>query len=160
MPFDPYSEMQLAKVYPPMADKIRELFMQMQQEGVVFKVTQGLRTMQEQADLYAKGRTLPGPIVTNAPAGSSWHQFGVAIDLVPIDQLGKADWNPKHPVWQQIINAALMLRLFSGSKFRTFPDYPHLQMTGRFGISPNQQAKDILKMFGVEGFWKDAFNEG
>lgn len=45
-------------------------------------VTHTLRTWQEQEALYAKGRTLPGEIVTNARGGHSWHNFGRAVDVV------------------------------------------------------------------------------
>jgi peptidoglycan L-alanyl-D-glutamate endopeptidase CwlK len=39
------------------------------------------RTWDEQAALYAQGRTAPGPKVTNARPGYSWHNFGTALDF-------------------------------------------------------------------------------
>lgn len=47
--------------------------------GYVVKVICGTRSWTEQNELYAKGRTAPGPRVTNAKAGSSWHNYGVEI---------------------------------------------------------------------------------
>ena len=44
----------------------------------------GMRTMEEQAALYAKGRTTEGKIVTKAKAGQSFHNYGLAFDWVPI----------------------------------------------------------------------------
>ena len=41
-----------------------------------------LRTFAEQNALYAQGRTKPGPIVTNAQAGQSYHNYGLALDIV------------------------------------------------------------------------------
>jgi peptidoglycan LD-endopeptidase CwlK len=41
-----------------------------------------LRTLKEQADIYAQGRTRPGGIVTWAKPGMSWHNYGLAIDIV------------------------------------------------------------------------------
>jgi peptidoglycan LD-endopeptidase CwlK len=41
-----------------------------------------LRTEKEQNDLYAKGRTTPGPKVTNAKAFESYHNYGLAVDIV------------------------------------------------------------------------------
>jgi hypothetical protein len=59
----------------------------------------GRRTMEEQAALYAKGRTTSGKIVTKAKPGESYHNYGLAFDWVPLKQSGKnadlwiADWN-------------------------------------------------------------------
>lgn len=41
-----------------------------------------LRTNAEQEDLYAQGRTKPGKIVTYARGGQSYHNYGLAIDIV------------------------------------------------------------------------------
>lgn len=49
--------------------------------GIALRVTHTLRTLDEQAKLYAQGRTLPGPIVTKARPGSSAHNFGAAFDV-------------------------------------------------------------------------------
>lgn len=51
-----------------------------------------LRSKEEQDQLYAIGRTLPGKIVTNARAGYSWHNFGCAFDFVPLIA-GKPQWD-------------------------------------------------------------------
>lgn len=49
--------------------------------GISLRVTHTLRTLDEQAKLYAQGRTLPGPIVTKARPGSSAHNYGMAFDV-------------------------------------------------------------------------------
>ena len=59
---------------------------------VTIRVVQGLRTFEEQDALYAQGRTKPGNKVTAAKGGQSFHCFGLAIDIVPI-QNSKADWS-------------------------------------------------------------------
>lgn len=57
-----------------------------------FTVLCGVRTRDEQADLYAQGRTRPGPVVTwtlqsrHLPASDG---YGKAVDLVPYP----IDWN-------------------------------------------------------------------
>ncbi|WP_412030200.1 M15 family metallopeptidase [Deinococcus yunweiensis] len=63
--------------------------------GLVPIITQGIRTAEEQAALYAKGRTVPGPnatkarplgdIVTNAKPGESNHEDGDAVDISWMD---------------------------------------------------------------------------
>ena len=58
----------------------------------------GRRTMEEQAELYAKGRTKGGKIVTKAKPGQSYHNYGLAFDWVPLKAIAKnkdlltADW--------------------------------------------------------------------
>ena len=59
----------------------------------------GRRTMEEQAALYAKGRTAGGKIVTKAKPGESYHNYGLAFDWAPLKQSAKnadlwfADWD-------------------------------------------------------------------
>ena len=58
-----------------------------------------LRTFKEQDELYAQGRTKKGKIVTNSKAGQSYHNYGLAVDIVMLlDKDGNgtyetADWN-------------------------------------------------------------------
>jgi hypothetical protein len=42
--------------------------------------TEGFRSFERQADLYAQGRSVPGAIVTQAPPGKSMHNYGLASD--------------------------------------------------------------------------------
>lgn len=63
-----------------------------------------LRTAQEQADIYALGRTKPGRIVTWARPWESRHQTGDAFDVVPLVN-GKPMWSTlgaDMQVWQTI----------------------------------------------------------
>lgn len=70
-------------------------------EGIQYIITCTTRPLEDQAALYAQGRTTPGKIVTNARPGQSAHNFGLAIDIVPIAN-GKPDWDGSHPIWQRI----------------------------------------------------------
>ncbi len=59
------------------------------------RIAQGLRTFQEQDDLYAIGRTKPGKKVTNAKGGQSVHNYGFAVDIVLIIDGKTASWDVK-----------------------------------------------------------------
>jgi peptidoglycan L-alanyl-D-glutamate endopeptidase CwlK len=52
-------------------------------EGIYLIITEGFRTVEQQDELYAKGRTKEGKIVTNARGSSyqSQHQWGIAFDI-------------------------------------------------------------------------------
>lgn len=54
-------------------------------------VIEGMRTPERQAQLYAQGRTTPGPVVTWTLR--SKHLDGKAIDLGPLDDKGQIAWN-------------------------------------------------------------------
>lgn len=52
------------------------------------------RDFECQAELYASSRTKPGPWKTNAKPGQSWHNWSLALDLVPLRH-GKPVWGVK-----------------------------------------------------------------
>lgn len=64
-------------------------------------VTCTYRSFAEQRQLYEQGRASPGPIVTRAQPGESAHNFGLAIDVVPIVN-GKPDWVGSDTIWQTV----------------------------------------------------------
>lgn len=96
--------------------------------GIQLRVTQGTRTNTEQNALYAQGRTASGRIVTNAKDGESYHNYGLAIDVVEI-RGGQAVWNTN---WQGIGNIGIRNGFEWGGNW-TAPDRPHFQRT--FGLS-------------------------
>jgi len=150
---DDISESRLKGVHPLLADKVRQMADLLAKEGITIRVTQGLRTWDEQAELYAKGRSEPGEIVTNAPPGSSYHNYGLAVDVVPMTGVGP-NWDPTHPAWRRIISVGTSVGLQSGALWRTFKDYPHFQLTGIFPSTPNGKVKSLLSTGGIEAVWK------
>lgn len=96
-------------------------------EGYDILVTCTFRSFAEQNALYAEGRTEPGHIVTNAQAGQSAHNFGFAIDIVPIVN-GKPDWYADDPIWQAIGALGQMAGLeWYGAPGSAFVEMPHFQ---------------------------------
>lgn len=98
------------------------------QRGVRLVPVQGHRTEDEQAALYAQGRTAPGSIVTNAGPGQSLHNYGVAVDLVPADLINTPNWSPESPLWNVVGEAATAAGLEWGGNWNGFVDRPHVQM--------------------------------
>jgi peptidoglycan L-alanyl-D-glutamate endopeptidase CwlK len=110
--------------------------------NLAVRIVQGLRTIEEQNALYAKGRTAPGAIVTNAKGGSSFHNYGLAIDfaiLVDKDGNGTYDelsWdikkdNDKDGVadWLEVVKVFEAAGWEWGGKWHSIKDYPHVQKT-------------------------------
>ncbi len=153
---DSTSEARLAQICPTLADRIRLLATQLAEEGVTLRVTAGLRPWSEQQALYAQGRTIPGKIVTDAQAGHSWHQFGLAVDVAPFDAEGKPDWNAGDYCWKRIILLGERLGMVSGSTFKDCPDNPHFQMTGSFPVSPDDEVRLIFLHAGMIAVWVES----
>lgn len=59
--------------------------------GIKLLITEAYRSPQRQDALYALGRSQPGAVVTQARAGSSWHQFRRAADVVIVRD-GELRW--------------------------------------------------------------------
>lgn len=63
-------------------------------------VTEGYRSGARQDQLYAQGRTRPGEIVTNAKAGQSAHNYGLAVDITSDYGYGSAQAKMIHRIAQ------------------------------------------------------------
>jgi len=146
------SEGRLGAVHPTLSYRIHQLAEMLDFD---FEVTQGLRTWAEQDALYAQGRTQPGAVVTHAAGGFSWHNFGLAVDLVPEDvTAGQPDWNLDNPVWARMVSAAESLGLVSGAEWHgEDKDTPHVQLTGRFPVSPDDEVRTIYMNGGITAVW-------
>ncbi len=158
---DAISEARLGVVHPMLREKIQRLAYLLALENINIRVAQGLRTWAVQALLYAQGRTAPGKIVTNGRPGQSWHNFGLAVDVVPDSALAapgvfEPDWDETHPAWQRIVAIGESLGLTSGAHFRTIKDFPHLQLTGKFPASPPDDVRGIFLASGIQGVWDAA----
>ncbi len=152
---DRNSEFRLKLVNPRLSALIHQLAeILLAKYKVEIRVTQGIRSWAEQDDLANKV-----PPVTKARGGHSWHNFGLAVDVVP-DDISIAgfqcDWNLSHPVWQWIHKEAEALGLTCGADFRAFPDWPHLQLTGRFPASPTDEVRSIFKCGGAVAVWQES----
>ena len=112
-----------AGLQPQFADRLQDTLQDVADQGINAKVTSGLRTPEQQTALYAQGRTAPGPIVTNAGPGSSYHNFGAAADVTP-----EGGGTPAQ--FAAIGDAAKNLGLKWGGDFRSINDQDHLQMPG------------------------------
>ncbi len=100
--------------------------------GIRLRVTDALRTNAEQNSLYAQGRTKPGLVVTGAKAGESYHNYGLAIDVVEITNSGNVNYSTN---WSAIEKVGVNNGFSWGGNWPK-PDKPHFQMN--FGLSISQ----------------------
>jgi len=101
--------------------------------GLSVLVTCTRRTPEDQAALYAQGRTTPGPVVTWAKPGESRHETGEAWDVVPLRN-GKPVWGTTGAdllLWQQVgaIGEAAGAE-WAGRWPARIREFPHFQIKG------------------------------
>ncbi|KAB2328012.1 M15 family metallopeptidase [Cytobacillus depressus] len=158
------SEPKLSGVHTTIADKGRQLIKKVHSEGIFIIITQGLRTIAEQNNLYEQGRTKPGKVVTNARGGYSYHNFGLAFDFCVCDIVsGKLipNWSVDNR-WKRVGELGKALGLEWGGNWTSFRDYPHFQETFglslaqlRNGVKPAVANKAVTKKYRL---WTGTFN--
>ncbi len=93
--------------------------------GYDLKITEGYRSMDRQAALYAQGRTAAGKIVTNAKPGQSKHNFRKAFDFC---FNGKTPYPADDKKWKAIADIGVSCGLTMGYYFKSFQDKPHAEI--------------------------------
>jgi peptidoglycan L-alanyl-D-glutamate endopeptidase CwlK len=111
--------------------------------GYEWVAISGNRTFKEQDALYAKGRTAPGKIVTNAKAGQSNHNFGIAVDFgvfkdgVYVDVSSPRDAERIHRLAASV---AAAFGIEWGGNWSRFKDFPHFEViTGLSSLAKRQR---------------------
>jgi peptidoglycan L-alanyl-D-glutamate endopeptidase CwlK len=140
---DKISEERISHLHPKLREEVKQLIEKAESivdDNLAIRVVQGLRTIEEQNDLYAQGRTKPGSIVTNAKGGSSYHNFGLAFDFAFLFK--QPDGTYKYDdakSWLVGPNHKKVTDLFKshnyqwGGDWKSSKDFPHLEKN--FGIS-------------------------
>ena len=141
-----------SQVHQEVRKLAEELIRRCWKENVFIVFTDGLRTFEDQAVIYGKGRSsyiynrkqYGNPKVkkvSNAKPGNSFHNYGLALDFVTCDGHGKnIDWiiGPK---WRRAVAIAKELGFTWGGDWSSFRDYPHIQFDGGLSISQIQKGK-------------------
>lgn len=138
----------IKKLHPKLRDEVELIYRELIKQRIPLRITDTLRTFEEQEQLYAIGRTKPGKIVTKANPGQSYHNYGLAVDFCLLtNQGGEASWNRAADLninqksdWDEIVSLFKHYGWEWGGDWASFKDYPHLQKT--FGYS----TADLLKM--------------
>lgn len=136
---DARSEATLSLVMPQLAALIRAAAGTLEPAGTYLLVVSGLRTADEQNKDFAQGRKAPGHIITDASAGHSMHNYGLAVDVVPYlsGDGGPLNWKPATPQFRAMVSAMKAQGLEWGGDWPgDLGDFDHFQMTG-LPASPN-----------------------
>jgi hypothetical protein len=191
MSFDSASRARLRTLYPDLAVRAFRFEQDVTNHvGLQIKVTEAIRTLAYQAQLYARGRQwtpMVGPplppgtvpmekspagvwhvvdkrlVVTNAPAGSSIHHYGLALDIAfagsdpYLEAIRKANLSHWDEIWRKVGTLAQGHGLVWGYDWNGNGkvdgndfDRPHFQIT--YGLSLSQ-IQELYRHGGMAAVW-------
>jgi len=118
----------VTKLHPVLQEKIAIWKSKCLSRGLKVGISECLRTAAEQDALYAKGRTAPGHIVTNArgSTNSSMHMWGVAFDFYRND--GKGAYYDNDGFFAKVGAVGKEVGLEWGGSWVSIKDTPHFQL--------------------------------
>lgn len=144
---DNISIQRAAKLHPKIRNEVPTILAEIQSKGIGIRITQGLRTFEEQANIYNQGRTLPGKIVSNAKPGSSFHQYGCAVDFCLLHSDGSVSFSMSEDLnknklsdWKEVVN------IFKSHGWSWGGDWVHSKDTPHFEKTFGHTWQDMLKL--------------
>lgn len=130
-------------LHPIVESKRDQLIVQAEEAGINILITDDFRSVEEQNEIHAQGRSRGGNVVTYAEGGESYHNYGLAIDFALRLPDGSVVWDIERDGnengrsdWFEVADIAKELGFEWGGDWQRFKDYPHLQMD--FGLSIRQ----------------------
>ncbi|WP_188456085.1 M15 family metallopeptidase [Virgibacillus oceani] len=132
-----------AELHPIVEEKKDILLKKASKIGITVIITEKVRSIKQQNELYRQGRVKEGDVVTHAKGGESYHNYGLAFDYALENQEGELIWdihydgnNNDKSDWFEVADLAKDMGFTWGGDWHHFKDYPHLQMD--FGLSIRQ----------------------
>jgi peptidoglycan L-alanyl-D-glutamate endopeptidase CwlK len=129
-------------IHPKLREEVAEIYDEINEAlsgSAMCRFSHTLRTFAEQNVLYAQGRTKPGKIVTNAKGGLSYHNYGMAIDIVLIAN-GAASWDSGKDFdadgkadWMEVVSIFKQFGWEAGIDWK-FRDAPHFQKSLGYSV--------------------------
>jgi len=124
-------------LHPLVQAKCRAHIAACEAAGIYLLITSTYRSPEEQAALYAQGRTAPGKIVTRAKPGQSMHNYRLAYDVVPLRN-GKPVWGTSGEdakLWAMVGELGEAQGLEWAGRWAKFRESPHFEYTGGHPLS-------------------------
>ena len=121
-------------------------------KGIYLIITEGFRTVAYQNKLYAKGRTAPGSIVTNAKGTdyASQHQWGIAFDIA-INGTSKELYNAD--LMRKASKCFKEVGLSWGGDWTSPVDFPHFYL-GKWGDTTSKLKRKFGTPTKFKKYWK------
>lgn len=108
-------------LHPYFRNKVIELLYECRKQGIYLEISETYRNKDRQN--YVKKRGL-----SFLTGGRSKHQYGIAVDVVPIDPYTKEFlWHDKE-LWYRVGKIGESLGLLWGGRWSRIKDYPHFEL--------------------------------
>ena len=114
-------------LHPEVQSIIPKFLEECKKQGLIVKITDTLRTKEEQNKLYAKGRTEEGKIVTWVQYPYSNHNWGMAFDICR--NVGKGAYYDADGWFKKVGQVGKKFGLTWGGDWKDSPDKPHFELT-------------------------------
>ncbi len=129
----------LNALHPYFRDRIKQLIADCEAQGIRLAVVESYRTHAKQNEYKVMGRKY-----TNSGAGRSRHQYGLAVDVVPLVD-SAAVWEDK-ALWKRIGVTGEKLGLRWGGRWKKPYDPGHFEWTG--GLTSTNLIQGMLPRAG------------
>jgi hypothetical protein len=127
----------ISEIHPLVKRKSDAIIADMQTLNQPVRLVEGYRSPERQTELYNQGRTTVGNKVTNAKAGESLHNYGVAVDFV----FRKEGYNATQEQWELLGQIGKRHGFEWGGDWNGFVDRPHFEMTLGYSLKSFQQGE-------------------
>ena len=147
-------------LHPELQPVVEKFVTECKKQGLPVLVTETWRSKQEQDGFYAKGRTAPGNIITNAKYPYSPHCWGVAFDFCR--NVKGREYDNSDGFFDKVGRIAEKLfdgteyDLFWGGDWKNFVDKPHVEMKK---YMPNGSVNWLVSKYGSPENFKKTWSE-
>lgn len=155
---DPNAQLHDAGMSDTFVGKVESTLRSARREGMDMGVAPlgGFRSVKDQNDLYAKGRSRRGTKVTNAKGGESYHNYGIATDNAFYNAAGQITWPEQGDyakLWTRYGELAKKQGLEWGGDWKSGKDRPHVEYHPGLNASQASTLKPSHARGGDEGAW-------
>lgn len=141
-------------LHPELQEICKEFLKRCKDAGLKVKITDTLRTKEEQDTLYAQGRTAPGSIVTNVKYPDSAHNWGVAFDIC--QNIKGREYDDSEGFFAACGKIGRELGLTWGGDWTYFKDKPHFELKK---FMPNSSTRWLRKTYDTPERFKKEWEE-
>lgn len=127
---DPKNILGSGRLHPEFSRRLEQLIERAASEGMDLYVQEGYRSPEAQAKI--------SPSHTNAKPGYSFHNYGLAADIVFRNKTGGPSWAENHD-WKRLGELGKSVGLEWGGDWRHLKDRPHFQFSSHQGIGEIRQ---------------------
>jgi hypothetical protein len=138
---DPKNILGSGRLHPVLGKKIEQLIEKAAAQGMDLYLQEGYRSPE------AQGKIPSGN--TRAKPGYSFHNYGLAADVVFRNKTGAPSWAENHD-WQRLGELGKSVGLEWGGDWKSIQDRPHFQFSPHHGIG---EIRQLFQEGGLKRVW-------